>query len=176
MRAQLLSDACRRTNSFLPLSRNIRQDIKGVLTFQHFAICQWATRRPAGTFFVRVRSSSNKYDVVVHHQCCVVASIQAETGSICSHNLQLDLCTTSYWRNESKKSRAVAKRCRSSILCFRHISQAALPGLRGSAAHALEGKRRRVRNVKFDCLPSGSFGMEQAPRGNVSTSNFGSGQ
>ena len=56
MRAQLLSDACRRTNSFLPLSRNIRQDKKGVLTFQHFAICQWATRGPAGTFFVRVRT------------------------------------------------------------------------------------------------------------------------
>ena len=64
------------------------------------------------------------------------------------HNLQLDLCTTSYWQNESKKSRAVAKRCRSPILCFRHIWQAALPGLRGSAVHALEGKRRRVRNVK----------------------------
>ena len=58
------------------------------------------------------------------------------------------MCTTSYWQNESKKSRAVAKRCRNPILCFRHISQAALPGLRGSAAHALEGKRRRVRNVK----------------------------
>ena len=86
------------------------------------------------------------------------------------------MCTTSYWQNESKKSRAVAKRCRSLTLCFRHISQASLAGLRGSAAHALEGKRRGVKNVKFDCLPSGSFGREQAPRGNVSTSNFGSGQ
>ena len=65
-----------------------------------------------------------------------------------SHNLQLDLCTTSYWQNESKKSRAVAKRCRSSTLCFRHKSQAAFPGLRWSAVHALEGKRRRVRIVK----------------------------
>ena len=67
---------------------------------------------------------------------------------MCSHNLQYEMCTTSYWQNESKKSRAVAKRCRSLTLCCRHISQAALPGLRGSAAHALEGKRRRVRNVK----------------------------